>query len=77
MNNGGDMKAYSRHWDTENGTCAKHDASQLPCPACMANGGDAELVFMISIKEVNDALAFGRDLRDLTPTIKNPQFQIE
>lgn len=45
--------------------CKKHMIPQIPCPACMSNGGDSELDVVFTSYEIMLAEDEGTPLQDL------------
>ena len=69
------MKMDSPHWNVALGLCTKHMLPSIPCPACLADGGDPDLFFTptssdyLAIQMADEPIT----LRDLVPAnIKNP-----
>ena len=67
------MKITSPNWDERNGVCIKHWLPQVPCPACMASGGDEDVEFILDETDRDLDLT---TIRNLVPVnFTNPQFR--
>lgn len=75
------MKMDSPYWDWQLGVCAKHSLPSVPCPACMADGGDEDVEFGVedvdldfldgqNLLESMDALREGRVDKDGKPVYR-------
>ena len=73
------MKITSPNWNENLGVCEKHLLPSVPCPACLADGGDEDVEYVVTdtdLLALEAAHMLGEDLAlgDLVPAnITDPQ----
>lgn len=73
------MKVQSPKWDETIGICTKHMLPSVPCPACLADGGDEDLECVVTdidlVLDAEQAAGHALTLLDLVPnTVEQPRF---